>query len=75
LSVSQQAPPSKVKAVFKKGQYFTSGKSLYYIRDIMPDADTVLYLIENCKTNEPSWWTNQEFSKARKAVVSPRKEG
>jgi hypothetical protein len=36
-----------------KGQYYTDGFDLFFVKDIV--TDKLLILVEDCKTNKASW--------------------
>lgn len=61
------ASPQTQLIEITKGVYFSKGRNLFYIKDIMPDGDFVL--IENCKTNRAMWWSYDKFVRAKKEVI------
>lgn len=70
MSVSHQTQPNSTKFKLKKGTYFRSDISLYYIVDIQPNEDNP-FLIEDCFTNIVRWWNVSEMIEAKKEVITP----
>ena len=66
MSVSLPAQQTKRPGIHK-GTYFTSGKRLYYVIDVMPHDN--LFMIEDCMTNDVRIWDLDYFMRVKKRIV------